>query len=148
MDDDDIDGSVPFHDYSRKLHILLAEDEPINSILAATILEEKGWKVTTVANGQEAFDTWKSGNFDLILMDVQMPEMDGFQSTAAIRLEEEKTKQHIPIVAMTAHALGGDQEKCLQAGMDGYVSKPISQGILYNEIIKLIQMKNSSIIEE
>ena len=87
--------------------------------------DEKGWKVTTVVNGQEAFDTWKSGNFDIILMDIQMPEMDGYQSTVAIRLEEEKTGRHIPIIAMTAHTLERDREKCLQAGMDEYISKPI-----------------------
>jgi len=108
-----------------RLHILLAEDNAVNQKLATVILEKMGHTVTVAPNGKEALDAIENETFDLILMDVQMPEMDGFEATAAIREREKKTGEHIPIIAMTAHAMKGDKERCLQAGMDGYVAKPI-----------------------
>jgi CheY-like chemotaxis protein/HPt (histidine-containing phosphotransfer) domain-containing protein len=109
----------------RSLRVLLAEDNPVNQTLAMRILEKLGHKVQVVNNGREALERSQAEEFDLILMDVQMPEMDGLEATTAIRAAESHTGKHVPIVAMTAHAMKGDREKCLSAGMDGYLSKPI-----------------------
>jgi CheY-like chemotaxis protein len=119
---------------SRTLRILLAEDNAVNQLLACRLLEKHGHAVTVAANGREAVAFHDRQNFDLILMDVQMPEMDGFEATAAIRVKESGTRQHIPIIAMTAHALKDDEHRCLQAGMDGYVPKPITPAALYRAI--------------
>ncbi|HET7441199.1 MAG TPA: response regulator [Terriglobales bacterium] len=109
----------------RTLRVLLAEDNPVNQTLAMRILERLGHKVQVINNGKEAIGRVQTEEFDLILMDVQMPEMDGLEATMAIRSAEAGTGKHVPIVAMTAHAMKGDREKCLSAGMDGYLSKPI-----------------------
>ena len=109
----------------RKLHILLAEDNSINQKVALRTLGKEGHTVVVAENGREALEWLKTETFDVVLMDVQMPQMDGFEATAAIRAAEEETGRHLPIVAMTAHAMKGDRERCLTAGMDGYVSKPI-----------------------
>ncbi len=107
------------------LNILLAEDNLINQKVAVNLLQKKGHRVTVVENGRQALEMLEKEKFDLVLMDVQMPEMDGFEATRQIREREKLTGEHIPIVAMTAHAMKGDREKCLEAGMDGYVSKPL-----------------------
>jgi PAS domain S-box-containing protein len=109
----------------RSLRILLAEDNTVNQKLAVTVLEKRGHVVTVAPDGKQAVADWERQPFDVILMDVQMPEMDGFEATAAIREAERQTGTHIPIVAMTAHAMKGTSERCLAAGMDGYVSKPL-----------------------
>ena len=111
--------------------ILLAEDNLVNQRLVQRVLEKVGHGVVVVGNGREALDELKKDTFDLILMDVQMPEMDGFEATRAIRKSEELTKAHVPIVALTAHAMKGDLERCLAAGMDAYLSKPIHAADLY-----------------
>ena len=107
------------------LRVLLAEDNQVNQLVAARILEKLGHTVTVVGNGREAVAAAQSGKFDLIAMDVQMPEMDGLEATTQIRSWERTAGTHIPIIAMTAHAMKGDRERCLEAGMDGYTSKPI-----------------------
>ncbi|MGZ8189977.1 MAG: response regulator [Methylococcaceae bacterium] len=109
------------------LKILLAEDNPVNQFMAVVLLEERGHQVKVAINGQEVLDLLAKESFDLILMDVQMPVMDGFQATEAIRRQEKETQQHIRIVAMTAHALKGDRERCLAAGMDAYIAKPVQE---------------------
>lgn len=114
---------------TRQLNILLTEDNPVNRVLAQKILQKQGHTVTSANNGREAVQLWeqnRSRQFDLILMDVQMPEMDGLQATGYIRNREKESGAHIPIVAMTAHAMKGDRERCLEGGMDGYISKPIT----------------------
>jgi signal transduction histidine kinase/DNA-binding response OmpR family regulator len=110
----------------RRLHVLLAEDNVVNQRLAASLLRRRGHKVTIAANGREALATVTAQPFDVVLMDVQMPEMGGFEATAAIRaLEAERQTPRMPIVAMTAHAMKGDRERCLAAGMDEYLTKPL-----------------------
>jgi signal transduction histidine kinase/CheY-like chemotaxis protein/uncharacterized protein YdeI (BOF family) len=108
------------------LKILVAEDNLVNQRLTVALLERLGHTVTLAANGAEALDRWREGCFDIVLMDVQMPTMDGFEATHRIREEEGVTGRHTPIVAMTAHAMSGDQQRCLEAGMDGYLSKPVN----------------------
>jgi len=107
------------------LHVLIAEDHVVNQVLARRLMEKAGHRVTVTRNGREAVEAVEADSFDLVLMDVQMPEMDGFEATAAIRKHGEATGRRVPIIAMTAHAMKGDEEKCLAAGMDAYVSKPI-----------------------
>jgi CheY-like chemotaxis protein len=131
------DHLVTKHTLREERHrnrILLAEDNPVNQKLALRVLEKRGFEVTVVGDGRAAIDVLAKATFDVVLMDVQMPEMDGFQATAAIRNQEKSTGAHIPIVAMTAHALKGDQERCLAAGMDAYVSKPIRTAELFKII--------------
>ena len=121
----------------RSLTILLAEDNPVNQKLAIRLLEKSGCRVITANNGREAFDlSQKSPSipFDLLLMDIQMPEMDGMEATAAIREAEKASGGHLPIIAMTANAMRGDRERYLDGGMDGYISKPIDPRGLYAEI--------------
>jgi PAS domain S-box-containing protein len=123
----------------RKFHILLAEDNVVNQRLAVRLLEKLGHKVTVASNGIEALDLLKRSPFDLVLMDIQMPKMNGFQTTAEIRKEEESSGEHLPIIAMTAHAMEGDRARCLDAGMDGYVAKPIRFDDLVDAIENLGQ---------
>ena len=106
--------------------ILIAEDNVVNQMLVTALLKARGHVVAVANNGREALSMLEGQSFDLILMDIQMPEMDGIQATQEIRRRERRTGEHIPIAAMTAHAMTGDRERCLQAGMDGYISKPIS----------------------
>lgn len=110
---------------SCSLRILLAEDNAVNQLLVVRLLEKWGHKVTIASNGRKALEALDKGSYDAILMDVQMPEMNGWEATQAIREKERTTGKHIPIVAMTAHAMKGDDEKCLAAGMDDYLAKPI-----------------------
>ncbi len=119
---------------AKPRNILLAEDNPINQKLAISLLTKWGHAVTVAANGKEAVQAVQAQIFDLILMDVQMPEMGGLEATAIIRKYEEGSTTHIPILAMTAHAMKGDKEKCLAAGMDGYVTKPIQTTELFDAI--------------
>jgi len=109
----------------RRLRILVAEDSPVNHKLVVRLLEKWGHTVVVAHDGREALAALDEQRFDVVLMDIQMPEMDGFEATAAIRAQEETTGPHVPIIAMTAHAMQGDRERCLEAGMDGYVTKPI-----------------------
>jgi CheY-like chemotaxis protein len=107
------------------LRVLLAEDNPVNQRLASRLLEKRGHKVHIVGDGRQALEALENQAFDLVFMDMQMPEMDGFEATKTIRAREKHGQSRQPIIALTAHAMKGDQEKCLAAGMDGYLSKPI-----------------------
>jgi len=130
----------------RPLRILLAEDNLVNQTLASRLLEKHGHNVVTTGNGREALERLENESFDLVLMDVQMPEIDGFEATATIRKKEETTGTHLPVVAMTAHAMQGDKERCLAAGMDGYVSKPVNA----KELLAVVQaaLENSRMPSE
>ena len=113
------------------LHILVAEDNPVNRQLVMALLQKRGHTAVTAVNGREAIAAFTEGAFDLVLMDLQMPEMGGLEATAAIRNLEAVTGTHVPIIALTAHALKGDREICLDAGMDGYLTKPIDPKQLF-----------------
>src|SRR5262249_9288797 len=118
--------------------ILIAEDNAINQRVVTRLLEKQGHLVKVVNNGREAVSAFERELFDLILMDVQMPEMDGLEATGTIREREKGKGRHIPILALTAYALKGDAERCLQAGMDGYVSKPVRPEELFGAIEQLL----------
>jgi CheY-like chemotaxis protein len=111
----------------RKLRILVAEDNPVNQKLAVRMLEKRGHMVVLAQNGREAVDAFETQSFDIALLDVQMPVMDGLQAAGLIRqTEREMGKSRLPLIALTAHAMTGDRERCLASGMDGYVAKPIT----------------------
>jgi two-component system sensor histidine kinase/response regulator len=119
----------------RSLRILLAEDNAVHRQLVTALLGKRGHTVVTVVNGREAVAAVAQGGFDLVLMDIQMPEMDGLESTATIRKAEKGTGAHVPIVALTAHAMKGDRQACLTAGTDEYLSKPVNA----TELLALIE---------
>ncbi len=121
------------------LHVLVAEDNPVNQRIVQQLLRKRKLTVTLADDGREAVDAFEAGRFDLVLMDVQMPEMNGFEAVAAIRaLEQAQGRPHTPIVAVTAHAMVGDREKCLEAGMDAYLSKPVRRQLLFELVDELL----------
>jgi CheY-like chemotaxis protein len=120
------------------LRILLVEDSVFNQKMALGLLQKYGHTVVVANNGREAVAWMDPGDFDVILMDVEMPEMDGLEATAVIREREKENGRHVPIVAMTAHAMKGDRERCLAAGMDDYVSKPIRAQQLFDTLASLL----------
>jgi len=126
-------GPLPLRSHSG-LRVLLAEDNAVNQKLASRLLERRGHSVAVAANGRQALEMLDTQRFDLVVMDVSMPEMDGFEAAAAIRARERSTGAHIPILAMTAHAMKGDRERCLAAGMDSYVAKPVQAAQLFAAI--------------
>jgi PAS domain S-box-containing protein len=130
------EGAVP--NGGRQLRVLLAEDNVVNQRVAVRLLERAGHAVTVVGTGREAITALARQRFDLVLMDVQMPEMNGLEATALIRREEQAAGRHVPIIAMTAHAMKGDRERCLQAGMDGYVAKPVRAHDLFEAVARII----------
>jgi len=122
----------------QRLRILLADDNIINKKVAVHLLEKQGHIVTAADNGKEVLSAYKKDNFNLIIMDVQMTKMDGFEATAAIRKKEKISGFHIPIIAMTAHAMKGDRERCIEAGMDDYIAKPLKSEDLYKTIDRVL----------
>jgi two-component system sensor histidine kinase/response regulator len=122
----------------QSFYFLVAEDNAVNQRLIARLLEKRGHRVVLAQNGREALQALKRQHFDIILMDVQMPEMDGFEATKLIREGEKDSGTHMPIIALTAHAMQGDEERCLACGMDGFVTKPINLGGLFSVIDKVV----------
>jgi two-component system sensor histidine kinase/response regulator len=146
-----ISALVTRHSLQEDKHharVLLAEDNAVNQTLAVRVLEKRGYWVKVAGNGRAALEAFEKEQFDVVLMDIQMPGMDGFEATAAIREKEKLTGGHVPIIAMTAHALKGDQERCLAAGMDGYVSKPIRTSELFSTIESLLANRDSAAANE
>ncbi len=129
---------------TRKLHILIADDNLVNLRLARSLLAKQGHSAVTVGSGREALAALEQQNFDVVLMDVQMPDMDGFETTKAIRSQERISQKHLPIVAMTAHAMIGDRERCLAAGMDSYVTKPVDANKLFAAIADALHKDSTS----
>jgi CheY-like chemotaxis protein len=127
----------------NSLSILIAEDNPVNQMLLRIVLEKMGHTTVTAPDGCEAVECAARQQFDLIFMDVQMPLMDGFAATAAIRKTEKLSGRHVPIVAMTAHALQGDRDRCIAAGMDGYVSKPAKRAEIADVIRSMSALQSS-----
>ncbi|MEK6304131.1 MAG: PAS domain S-box protein [Acidobacteriota bacterium] len=140
--------STPADSSRQCLHILLAEDNTVNQKLAMRLLEKQGHTVVLAENGREAIAAFEGGIFDVVLMDVQMPEVNGFEATTGIREKEKLTGGHVPIIAMTAHALKGDRERCLAAGMDDYVSKPIRADELAKAIENQVGVSNAAFAEK
>lgn len=142
----EIDSKAPdriFKRDLRSLNILVAEDTPFNQKYITRLLDRWGHQATLAENGREAVEALANKKFDLILMDVQMPEMDGFDATVRIRQSEKQTGGYTPIIAMTAHAMKGDRERCIEAGMDEYISKPINTDTLLNAIQALVPQESS-----
>ena len=118
----------------RPLAVLLAEDGPVNQLLVKRLLEKAGHTVTVVDTGAQAVEAVARTHYDVVLMDIQMPGMDGFEATASIRAREVNGRHRVPVIALTAHAMEGDRERCLAAGMDGYISKPIRPEVLFESL--------------
>ncbi|MDE3180821.1 MAG: PAS domain S-box protein, partial [Acidobacteriota bacterium] len=133
--------ALPDGNSSKGLKVLMAEDNPVNQALALRLLEKRGYSVVKASNGREALEAVEKLHFDLVLMDIQMPEVNGLEATLRIRQIEEGTGRRLPIVAMTAHAMKGDRERCAVAGMDGYVSKPVRAKDLYQEIERVLKSR-------
>ncbi|MCW3070277.1 MAG: Signal transduction histidine kinase [Bacteroidetes bacterium] len=129
---------APEPEFTQELHILLVEDNSLNQILAKKVLTDWHWKVDVADNGLIAVEKIRNNNYDVVLMDIQMPEMDGYEATRRVRKTFEEPRCHVPIIAMTAHALTGEAEKCLNVGMDDYISKPFDKKMLYSKIISAI----------
>ena len=121
---------------TENLRVLLAEDDPINQTLAVALLEENNIEVVVAENGEQVLDLVDKSCFDAVLMDIQMPIKDGLEATRLIREKEKHTGEHLPIIAITAHAIHGDREQCLKAGMDDYISKPFKVGDLLDKMQK------------
>ena len=134
-----VQGPVSGNVLLRREQYRRADDPVISAEIATAVLMKAGVSVEVANDGIEAVETWQKESFDAILMDVQMPDMDGFEATRRIRKLEEKKEKKTPIIAMTANALKGDEEKCLAAGMDGYVSKPINQDLLFQTLYKFVK---------
>ncbi len=132
---------------TRALRVLLAEDAVVNQKLAVGLLKKQGHRVTVAENGRQAVEHLQQGTFDLVLMDVQMPGMDGLEATRAIRAREALSGGHVPVIALTAHAMKGDRERCLEAGMDAYVSKPVRARTLYKVIDEVLSRAGLAPVE-
>jgi signal transduction histidine kinase/CheY-like chemotaxis protein len=130
---------------SRQLRILVAEDNPVNQRLSVRMLEKMGHLVAVAQTGKEALDALRTGKFDMVLMDLQMPEMDGFAATREIRRAEQGGQDHVPVIAMTAHAMKGDCEECLAAGMDDYLAKPINSEELRQVIERVMTVRKEPV---
>jgi two-component system sensor histidine kinase/response regulator len=139
---------LPLDVPAQRARILLAEDNVVNQRVAAGVLERKGHHVTVVGNGREAVAAMETQSFDLVLIDVQMPDMDGFEATRLIRQRERETGRRTPIVAMTAYAMKGDKERCLEAGMDDYLSKPINSKELLARVDTIIAAQTCLVSHE
>ncbi len=124
------------------VNVLLVEDNEMNQMLAQKVLSKWGFKIDVAENGKQGIEKLSSNEYDIVLMDIQMPEMDGYDATTFIRKNMQPPKSGIPIIAMTAHAIAGEAEKCIALGMDDYISKPFSQKMLYEKMDRLLKKKH------
>jgi CheY-like chemotaxis protein len=131
--------TAPVITLDQPLRVLVAEDQPVNQRFVAEILRKQGHTPLLANNGQEAVTIWQQEPLDLVLMDIQMPVMDGLKALAAIRAAEDGTRRHTPIIALTAHAIVGDRERLLNAGFDGYLSKPLQVQKLFEEMARVLE---------
>jgi CheY-like chemotaxis protein len=139
-DTKELSAEIPIDHTASKtetLRVLLAEDNLLNQKLMCAIMSKEGWEITTASDGASAVSLAGTGNFDIILMDVQMPRLDGLEATRIIRQKEKAFGSHVPIVAITAYAMAEDKGRCLQAGMDDYISKPINRSEMIQKIKRL-----------
>jgi CheY-like chemotaxis protein len=132
---------LPVPEHGQSWHVLVAEDNVVNQKLVARLLEKWGHTVGLASTGTEVLRALDREPFDLVLMDVQMPDMDGLQATAAIRAQEHMTGTHVPIIALTAYVMPGDEAQCLAAGMDAYVTKPIRPADLRTALQRVMEAK-------
>jgi CheY-like chemotaxis protein len=139
--------ATPQNRGQQGLSILLAEDNPVNQRLAMALLRKMGHTVTPVANGHEALAAIAAQRFDVAILDVQMPKLDGMEATRALRSAERLGTSRLPVIAMTAHAMLGDRERCLEAGMDGYVPKPINERAVAAEIQQVLALYSARAAE-
>lgn len=130
-------------DYNKKLNILLAEDTPLNQRLVSKVIQKWGYSMEIANNGKEAIEMHMNNHYDLILMDIQMPEIDGYNATKIIRALNIEEKKNVPIIALTAHASQSEAERCLSIGMNAYVTKPFNAEFLRNMILQLTSNKES-----
>ena len=128
------------------LKLLIAEDNAMNAATTVAMLKRLGHQADVAANGQEALELWRTGRFNVILMDIQMPVMDGCLALSIIRQQEQKTGGHTPVIAMTAYALQGDRERFLAQGFDGYISKPVDIQLLGRELMRLAATAESALV--
>jgi CheY-like chemotaxis protein len=128
----------------RSLRVLLVEDNAVNRLIATRLLEKLGHQVVTAENGRIAVEVVQREPFDVVLMDVQMPEMDGIEATRTIRRWERFAGGRVPIVALTAHAMRGDEVRCLECGMDGYLTKPIDRKQLQEHLARSLPVRNDT----
>ena len=135
----EIERAAQYHENLRRLRILVAEDNIVNQKFAQRLLEKSGFNVDVAANGREVLEAIERIKYDLVLMDVQMPEMDGLETTARIREREKESGRRLPVIALTANAVKGDRERCLAAGMDEYITKPIKRTHLLRVIQELVE---------
>ena len=126
--------------------VLIAEDNPVNQLLMVRLLERSGHQVVVAGNGRAALAAISQQSFDLVLMDVQMPELDGLEATRLLRQSERATGKYLPVIAMTAHAMQGDREKCLSAGMTAYVAKPIRPEELFKTIEQVLAPEVAAVV--
>ena len=134
--------TCPVIPHTNSCRILIVEDDYTNCHLIETIVQERGYECAIARNGREAVEMWQQGGYGLILMDVQMPQMDGFEATRFIREQERAVDEHIPIIAITAHAFTMDRENCLACGMDAYLPKPIDVEELYRTLADFTRPQN------
>ncbi|MCB0295489.1 MAG: response regulator [Calditrichaeota bacterium] len=134
-----MERAAQYHENLRRLRILVAEDNIVNQKFAQRLLEKSGFNVDVAANGREVLEAIERIKYDLVLMDVQMPEMDGLETTARIREREKESGRRLPVIALTANAVKGDRERCLAAGMDEYITKPIKRTHLLRVIQELVE---------
>jgi CheY-like chemotaxis protein len=140
-------AAIQSHDSPKPLQILLAEDNEVNQKVAVRMLEKLGHEVHLCGNGRQTLELLERQSFDLVFMDVQMPELDGIQVTQRVRKKEQNSGRHLPIVAMTAHAMMGDRERCLASGMDDYVSKPIQAEELCR-VVNALHERNATVAKK